>query len=24
VLAERLAYHKYGGDEVALRWRATR
>jgi Pyridoxamine 5'-phosphate oxidase len=23
VLAERLAYHKYGGDEVALRWRAT-
>jgi Pyridoxamine 5'-phosphate oxidase len=24
VLAERLAYHKYGGDEIALRWRATR
>jgi len=24
VLAERIAYHKYGGEEVALRWRATR
>lgn len=24
VLAERIAYHKYGGDEIALRWRATR
>ena len=23
VLAERIAYHKYGGDEIALRWRAT-
>jgi hypothetical protein len=24
VLAERIAYHKYGGDEIALRWRAPR
>ena len=24
VLAERLAYHKYGGDEIALRRRAKR
>jgi hypothetical protein len=24
VLAERLAYHKYGGDEVALRWPGQR
>jgi hypothetical protein len=24
VLAERVAYHKYGGDEIALRWRAPR
>jgi pyridoxamine 5'-phosphate oxidase-like protein len=24
VLAERIAYHRYGGDEIALRWRAPR
>ena len=24
VLAERVAYHKYGGDEIDLRWRVPR